>query len=125
MTASIGALSTSGELCCRPMPKYPRLASRPIDHFAKRQKWPRGHMTSTAPMEAEMVRRIAERLHKYKREHYSTQKSMAKLSGVSPDALSRLMRGETWGTLSVIARLEDGLQIDLWCDKRHKAPNER
>ena len=35
------------------------------------------------------------------------------------------MRGETWGTLSVIARLEEGLQIDLWSNKRHKAPNER
>ena len=107
------------------MPKYPLLHSRPIDHFAKRQKWPTGHMKSNSPVEAEIIRRIAERLHKYKREHYSTQKSMAKLSGVSPDALSRLMRGETWGTLSVIARLENGLQIDLWCNKRHKAPNER
>ena len=106
------------------MPKYPRLASRPIDHFAKRQTWPRGHMISTAPMEAEIIRRIAERLHKYKRENYTTQKSMAKRSGISPDALSRLMRGESWGTLSVIARLEKGLQIDLWCDKLHKYPNE-
>ena len=81
-------------------------------------------MISTAPMEAEIIRRIAERLHKYKRENYTTQKSMAKRSGISPDALSRLMRGESWGTLSVIARLEKGLQIDLWCDKLHKYPNE-
>ena len=39
------------------------------------------------------------------------------LSGVSKNSLSRLLRGESWGTLPVIARLEQDLGADLWGDE--------
>ena len=106
------------------MPQYPLLHPNPIDHLAKRQVWPEGRLKSNSPVEAEVIKRIAERLHKHKREHKYTQKKMAELGGVGEDALSRLMRGESWGTLSVISRLEKNLGIDLWCPKRHKGPDD-
>ena len=39
------------------------------------------------------------------------------LSGVNRSSLSRLLRGESWGTLPVIARLEQALGEDLWGDE--------
>lgn len=106
------------------MPRYPLLHKNPIDHLAKRQAWPEGRLKSNSPETAEVIKRIAERLHKYQRDNNYTQKKMVELGGVGRDALSRLMRGKSWGTVYVIARLEKNLGIDLWCQKRHKDPNE-
>ena len=39
------------------------------------------------------------------------------LSGVNKTSISRLLRGESWGTLPVIARLEQVLGEDLWGDE--------
>ena len=39
------------------------------------------------------------------------------LSGVNKTSISRLLRGESWGTLPVIARLEQVLDTDLWGDE--------
>ena len=39
------------------------------------------------------------------------------LSGVNKTSISRLLRGESWGTLPVIARLEQVLDKDLWGDE--------
>ena len=44
-------------------------------------------------------------------------RSLEELSGVNRSSLSRLLRGESWGTLPVIARLEQALGKDLWGDE--------
>ena len=58
---------------------------------------------------------MGQRLH-YHMSGY-TNKEIAERADITENALSRLMRGEAWGTLPVIVRLEQALGADLWCGK--------
>ena len=48
--------------------------------------------------------------------------AVAEMSGVNKSSISVLLRGETWGTLPVIARLERILDVELWGQEHRNSP---
>ena len=76
---------------------------------------PQGRLTPAAPKEARLVQELVKRL-----KHAIADRSLEEieaLSGVNKSSISRLLRGESWTTLPVIARLEQVLDTDLWGDE--------
>ena len=51
--------------------------------------------------------------------------AVAEISGANKSSISLLLRGETWGTLPVIARLERILDVDLWGQEHRNPPTPR
>ncbi len=99
------------------MPRYRHAAPRPADHLADGERWPNGRLQDDAPPEAVHAQAVSKRLH-YQM-HGRTKKEVAALADITENALGRLMRGEAWGALPVIIRLEQALSADLWCGKDH------
>ena len=97
------------------MPSYKHAASKPNQHLAPEQRWPYGQLQDGAPPEALLAQALAQRLHQQKTGQ--TLKDITERAGITTDALSRLLRGETWGTLPIIARLEKALDTNLWGDE--------
>ncbi len=100
-----------------PESKYTLLGlhRQPKDHLAEGHTWPEGRLTPKAPDEARLVQELVKRL-KAAMDGKGLEK-IEELSGVNKSSISRLLRGETWGTLPVIARLEKALDKDLWGDE--------
>ena len=94
------------------MPNYRHAASRPSDHLAPGQLWPYGQLEDDPPPEALLAQALAQRLHQQKTGQ--KLKDIAERAGITTDALSRLLRGATWGTLPILARLERALNTELW-----------
>lgn len=97
-----------------PSSKYSRLGLRrqPKDHLIKGHAWPEGRLTPKAPKEALLVQELVKRLRAAMGDRGLEE--IEELSGVNKTSISRLLRGESWGTLPVIARLEQALGEDLW-----------
>lgn len=100
-----------------PATKYSLLGlrSQPKDHLIAGHAWPQGRLTPAAPKEARLVQELVKRL-----KHAIADRSLEEietLSGVNKSSISRLLRGESWTTLPVIARLEQVLDTDLWGDE--------
>ena len=97
-----------------PHGKYRRLKlrSQPKDHLTKGHAWPHGRLTPAAPKEAHLVQELVKRLQDAIAGR--SLEEIEHLSGVNKTSISRLLRGESWGTLPVIARLEQVLHTDLW-----------
>lgn len=110
----------------RPEPKFSRLhlLNQPVGHAARGGVWPHGGLISNRPAAAHLLRGIARRLHHHKTQQGLTLKGIESLTDVSAASLSRLLRGETWGSVPIIAQLERHLDIDLWGDdhRKHKLP---
>lgn len=94
------------------MPRYRHAWRRPRDHLEPGQRWPNGRLRSDAPVEAVHARSLAKRLHY----HMSgrTNREVAEAADIAETTLSKLLRGEAWGALPVIVRLEHALEADLW-----------
>lgn len=97
-----------------PESKYSRLRLRrqPKDHLTEGHVWPEGRLTPRAPEEAMLVQELVKRLKAARGDRGLEE--VEELSGVNKSSISRLLRGESWGTLPVIARLEQVLDTDLW-----------
>ena len=91
------------------------LHRQPKDHLAEGETWPEGRLADEAPGEARLVQELVKRL-KAAMDNRGLEE-IEELSGVNKTSISRLLRGETWGTLPVIARLEQKLGEDLWGDE--------
>ena len=100
-----------------PASKYSRLGLRrqPKDHLIQGHAWPEGRLTGKAPKEARLVQELVKRLKDAMGNRGLEE--IEDLSGVNKTSISRLLRGESWGTLPVIARLEQVLGEDLWGDE--------
>ena len=100
-----------------PASKYTRLGLRrqPKDHLIEGHAWPEGRLTGKAPKEARLVQELVKRLKDAMGNRGLEE--IEKMSGVNKTSISRLLRGESWGTLPVIARLEQVLGEDLWGDE--------
>lgn len=97
-----------------PESKYSRLKLRrqPKDHLISGHAWPEGRLKGDAPGEALLVQELVKRLRDAMGDRGLEE--IEDLSGVNKTSISRLLRGESWGTLPVIARLEQILGEDLW-----------
>ena len=49
-----------------------------------------------------------------------TNKEVAALADITENTLGRLIRGQAWGALPILIRLERALKADLWCGKSHE-----
>ena len=100
-----------------PTSKYSRLKLRrqPKDHLIQGHAWPDGRLRRAAPKEALLVQELVKRLKTAMGDRGLEE--IEELSGVNKTSISRLLRGETWSTLPVIARLEQKLGEDLWGDE--------
>ena len=100
-----------------PTSKYSRLklSRQPKDHLIEGHAWPEGRLSRKAPKEALLVQELVKRLRAAMGDR--SLEEIEELSGVNKTSISRLLRGETWGTLPVIARLEQKLAKDLWGDE--------
>ena len=110
-SSTINPTAASG-VASRPMPRYRHAASKPKLHLAPGQRWPYGQLEDDPPPEAQLAQALAQRLHREKTGQ--KLKHIADRASITTDTLSRLLRGETWGTLPIIARLERALDTDLW-----------
>lgn len=97
-----------------PASKYSRLGldRQPKDHLISGHAWPEGRLEDDAPKEARLVQELVKRLKAAMGDRGLEE--IEALSGVNKSSISRLLRGESWGTLPVIARLEQVLGEDLW-----------
>ena len=105
--------------------KYTRLGldSTPRDHLRQGHAWPDGELKRGAPPEARLVQQIVVRLEKVMSDKGDLAISaVAEMSGVNKSSISVLLRGETWGTLPVIARLERILNVELWGQEHRNSP---
>ena len=100
-----------------PATKYSLLGlrSQPKDHLIAGHAWPHGRLTPAAPKEARLVQELVKRLQAAIAGR--SLEEVEALSGVNKSSISRLLRGESWTTLPVIARLEHTLGKDLWGDE--------
>ena len=100
-----------------PATKYSLLGlrSQPKDHLIAGHAWPHGRLTPAAPKEARLVQELVKRLQDAIAGR--SLEEVEALSGVNKSSISRLLRGESWTTLPVIARLEHALGKDLWGDE--------
>ena len=103
------------------MPRYRHARAAPADHLADGERWPNGRLAADAPLEARHAQQVAKRLHFQMQGR--TNKEVADDADITETALSELMRGRSWGTLPVLARLEEALNADLWCGRPH--PEDR
>ena len=103
-----------------PASKYTRLGLRrqPRDYLKRGHAWPDGRLVRGAPKEAILVQELAKRLDNAI--DGRNLEEIEQLSGVNKTSINRLQRGQSWGTLPVIARLETTLSTDLWGNEHRK-----
>ena len=90
------------------------LESKPNAYLKKGQKWPDGHLVDDAPPEAYLARSISRKFHEVlKTRQLSTVKASEKL-GMSTHTIHDLLNGKSWARFSVIARIEQRFNVDLW-----------
>ena len=99
------------------MPRYRYAESRPIDHLAEGETWPYGRLDEEAPLEAVHAQAVGQRLREAMQGR--TNKEVASLADITENTLGRLMRGQAWGALPILIRLEAALNTSLWCGKAH------
>lgn len=100
------------------MPSYRYAESRPIDHLAEGEPWPYGRLDEDAPPEAVHARAVGQRLREAMQGR--TNKEVAALADITENTLGRLIRGQAWGALPILIRLEAALNASLWCGKNHE-----
>ena len=112
-----------GALLSGPMPKRRGLKSKPSDYLGDGD-WPTGTLreltdeeknawwTKDVPAIADFFKKLAMKLH----ERHKTESiyKMANDTHVSPQTITNYIRGETWGDVVAIFRLEQGLKEALW-----------
>lgn len=99
------------------MPRYRNAAAKPIDHLAEGEEWPYGQLEEDAPLEARHAQQVGQRLHEAMQGR--TNKEVAALADITENTLGRLIRGQAWGALPILIRLEAALGASLWCREDH------
>ena len=117
----ISVLHTPRLLCAAMA--YTHAKSYPAEHLQDGEIWPNGTLKDTAPIEAYFSKALAQRLHHARAGR--SLKEVAHMAGVSQDAISRLLRGKTWGTIPVIVRIEHALDTQLWDTNHITTPNNQ
>ena len=106
-----------GRLWSLPMPRYRYAESRPIDHLEDGETWPYGRLEEDPPLEAVHAQAVGQRLHQAMQGR--TNKEVSAAADITENTLGRLIRGQAWGSLPILIRLERALKADLWCGKGH------
>ena len=95
----------------------------PRDYLAPGGAWPTGPFTGKLPPEARLARALAKRLDDARGK--KSRREVARLAKVDPQTVINVLDGRTWGDLVTIARLERGLETQLWGDEHRKDRSPR
>ena len=110
----------------RPKYKYSKLYLRhqAVDHVSRDPNdvsvWPHRRLQNRAPATVYLLRAISRRLTDHKLNNGWSLRDIESLTHVNASSVSRLLHGETWGSVPIIAQLERELDIDLWGDEHRK-----
>ena len=112
------------------MPKRYDLDQRPNEWLRDGEKWPDGKLDPEAPDIAFLVREVSRRLREALDEKGWNLETAARECFVSQHAMWDLLKGNGWGTLPTIGRIETALDKPLWTDihrkraRQEEAPDE-
>ena len=96
------------------MPSRGQLRAHPSDYLANGEPWPHGDLIPDAPPEAHLALAVARRLEAQIARRGLSLREAKDVTGASVSALSNILHGNSWGDLPTIARIERGLDFDLW-----------
>jgi hypothetical protein len=99
------------------MPTRARLASAPAEYLLAGESWPTGRLAKSAPPEATLAAGIASRM--VEAMGGLSIRELARRSDVSPQTVSNLLAGRSWGDLVTLARIERALGVSLWGVEHH------
>ena len=92
----------------------------PRDYLFEGAQWPDGRLRLLAPPEARLLKGIASRLQKAVGD--KSLRDVAKECGVAPQTVHNILAGTTWAHALSVARLERGLNADLWGREHRQKP---
>ena len=96
------------------MPSRGRLSAHPSEYLANGEPWPHGGLVPDAPPEAHLALAVARRLEAQITRRGLSLREAESATGASVSALSNILRGNSWGDLPTIARIERGLGVEMW-----------
>jgi transcriptional regulator with XRE-family HTH domain len=105
------------------MPARTGLRGHPADYLAPGEEWPHGELVADTPPEVRLVAGVVGRL-RVVADDLGTRK-VARRAGLSPQTISNLLTGRTYGDLVTVARLERALEVHLWGDEHVHGQQDR
>ena len=93
----------------------------PRDYLFEGAQWPDGRLRLLAPPEARLLKGIASRLKEAVGD--KSLREVAKECGVAPQTVHNILAGTTWAHVLSVARLERGLNVNLWGGEHRKKPH--
>ena len=94
------------------MPRRVDLHPQPRDYLTEDGTWPDGPLQADAPPEAHLAQAVAQRLRTA--QGNQTLREVADRAGTSTRPIFDTLHGNRWGSLPIIARLENALNTNLW-----------
>ena len=94
------------------MPPHTKLEGPPFSYLAPGGVWPDGPLVDDAPAEALLAQAIAKRLHEARGNR--SGRDIARAAKISPTTVSKYLKGETWGDLPTLCRIELAVGTQLW-----------
>ena len=92
----------------------------PRDYLLPEAQWPDGQLRLHAPPEARLLKGIASRLQEAVGD--KSLRDVAQECGVAPQTVHNILAGNTWAHVLSIARLERGLNANLWGKEHRQKP---
>ena len=86
----------------------------PRDFRADEEEWPKGPLKDDAPLDAYLMKQIAENLKAVLKQRGWPAGKLARLAGVSRPTVQYILNGRTWSEISTIVALEDALEDRIW-----------
>lgn len=95
---------------------------RPCDHLAAGHDWPDGELRPEAPAHVHFTKQLAVKLQELC--SIQTVATVAECADCEEEDITRFLRGETWGDIEFIFRLEQGIKEAVWSHDHLPRPNE-
>ena len=95
------------------------LESSPNLYLAEGEEWPYGDLVYDAPPEAHLALAVSRRFHNLIEPRQWKIREISDKVGISAHAVFDLLKGNSWGTLPVIARIEMAFDTRIW-GREHK-----
>ena len=101
------------------------LAPRPNLYLAEGAEWPYGELRKAAPHEAHFALGVSRRFNNaIEARGWSIRRASEEL-GISTHSIFDLLKGNSWGTLPTIVRIERALKIEIWDYEHVKKLNQQ
>lgn len=84
--------------------------------MADGEEWPQGDLSLDAPIEALRARQLAKALASAMTERRLSGRQVAATCGVDQRTVSRLLSGASYPDIATLARIEAGMERQLWIE---------